>query len=102
MAMSEDAPLLKRIPAHELGGPAPADPTVCSETVIALMSTVAGEGMRMTSLNLDVTAAVLGETDVSISARVDKRARSIVFVSAEARSDAQLIFTAQGLFVRSA
>lgn len=99
--MSENSPHDIRIPATQLGGPGAPDATLCSAKVVALLSAAAGEGMRMTSLALDVTSFALGEADVSISVRVDKRAKSIVFASAEARSGEQLVFTAQGLFSRA-
>lgn len=84
----------------DLGGPMAADPTRCSARAIQLLGHAAGEGMRMTSLAMDVTANPLGEHDVDVTVRVDKRARSIVFVSAEARAGGDLVFTAQGLFNR--
>ncbi len=54
----------------------------------------------MTSLALDVTSQELGRGDVDIRTRVDKRTKSIVFVSAEARIGERLVFSAQGLFSR--
>lgn len=100
MRMSEKTSHDLGIPAAELGGPAAPDVTRCSAKAVELLSAAAGEGMRMASLALDVTSFALGEADVSISVRVDKRAKSIVFASAEARSGGQLVFTAQGLFSR--
>lgn len=88
------------IPSAHLGGPGAPDATLCSAKVVELLSAQAGEGMRMASLSLDVTSFALGEAEVSISVRVDKRAKSIVFASAEARSGEQLVFSAQGLFSR--
>lgn len=61
----------------------------------------AGADMRLASLSLDVTSQALGEAPVSITVRVDKRARSIVFASIEARSDGRLVYSAQGLFSRA-
>ena len=52
----------------------------------------------MTSLALDVASHPLGAEGVMLTTRTDKRARSIVFVSAEARSGDRLVFSAQGLF----
>lgn len=91
----------KTLNGAELGGPAAADPTLCSARVIALLSEAAGEGMRMASLALDVTTNVLGERSIEVMVRIDKRARSIVFASAEARAGDDLVFTAQGLFSRA-
>ena len=54
----------------------------------------------MASLALDVTGNALHERSVEVMIRIDKRARSIVFVSAEARAGDDLVFTAQGLFSR--
>ncbi|MEQ1781311.1 MAG: hypothetical protein ABMA14_08125 [Hyphomonadaceae bacterium] len=69
--------------------------------MIALLGEAAGEGMRMASLALDLTTNALGERPVEVTVRIDKRARSIVFASAEARAGDDLVFTAQGLFSRS-
>ena len=91
----------KTLTSAEIGGPGAADPTWCSARVIALLGEVAGEGMRMASLALDVTTNALGERSVEVTVRIDKRARSIVFASAEARVGDDLVFTAQGLFSRA-
>ena len=99
--MPEAAPHTVKLTGADLGGPMSADPTRCSERVIELLGHAAGEGMRMASLAMDVTANLLGERDVDVTIRVDKRARSIVFVSAEARAGGDLVFTAQGLFSRA-
>lgn len=99
--MSSDFPQHVTLSASELGGPAAPDATQCSAKVVALLSAAAGEGMRMSSLALDVTSVPLGEGEVSVSVRVDKRAKSIVFASAEARRGDELVFTAQGLFSRA-
>lgn len=88
------------VPAASLGGPDPADPTRCSAAAIAALAEAAGPAMRMTSLALDVTSHPLGEGMIDIAAKVDKRAKSIVFVSVEARAGASLVFSAQGLFAR--
>jgi hypothetical protein len=100
MGMSDNSPYEVRISSAQLGGPAAPDVTLCSAKVVELLSAAAGEGMRMASLSLDVTSFALGEAEVSVAVRVDKRARSIVFASAEARSGEQLVFSAQGLFSR--
>ena len=91
----------KTLTSSELGGPAAADPTLCSAYVIAVLGEAAGEAMRMASLALDITTNALGERPVEIAVCVDKRARSIVFASAEARAGEDLVFTAQGLFSRA-
>lgn len=98
--MSDNSPQAIRISAALLGGPAAPDATLCSAKVVELLSAAAGEGMRMASLALDVTSFALGEDQVSVTVRIDKRAKSIVFASAEARSGTQLVFSAQGLFSR--
>ena len=99
--MDASTSLKKTLNASELGGPSAADPTLCSARVIALLGDSVGEGMRMASLAIDVTTNVLGERPIEIVIRVDKRARSIVFASAEARVGDDLVFTAQGLFSRA-
>ncbi len=88
--------------ATELGGPAAPSFAQCSAAATALLADAAGAGMRMTSLAIDVTAHALADQSIDVSVRVDKRAKSIVFASAEARAGGQLVFTAQGLFCRSA
>lgn len=98
----EAADSLKRtLTSSDLGGPAAADPTLCSARVIALLGEIAGEGMRMTSLAMDVTTNALGARNVDVVLKLDKRAKSIVFASAEARAGDDLVFTAQGLFSRA-
>lgn len=87
--------------ADALGGPGAADASLCASRAIALLSDAAGEGMRLASLAIDVTTNTLVERTVSVTVRVDKRARSIVFASAEARAGDDLVFTAQGLFTRA-
>ena len=99
--MEAPASIKTTLKSADLGGPDAADPTLCSTRVIALLAEVAGEGMRMASLALDVTTNALGERSVEVTVRVDKRARSIVFASAEARAGDDLVFTAQGLFSRA-
>ena len=98
--MDATASIKKTLNSADLGGPAAADPTRCSAYVIASWGDAAGEGMRMASLALDVTGNALHERSVEVMIRIDKRARSIVFVSAEARAGDDLVFTAQGLFSR--
>lgn len=89
------------IAGSDLGAPMAADPTRCSARAIALLTEMAGEGFRITSLAMDVTANTLGERDVDVMLRLDKRARAIVFASAEGRAGDDLVFTAQGLFSRA-
>ena len=69
---------------------------------MAALDEAAGPDMRLATLSLDVTSQELGHGDVSCTLRVDKRARSIVFASIEARSDGRLVYSAQGLFSRAA
>jgi acyl-coenzyme A thioesterase PaaI-like protein len=83
-----------------LGAPDSADPARCSAAAIEALSGAAGQGFGMTSLALDVTSAKLGSGDIGIRAHVDKRTRSIAFVSAEAWQGERLVFSAQGLFSR--
>ncbi|MDP3739771.1 MAG: hypothetical protein Q8R02_20455 [Hyphomonadaceae bacterium] len=52
----------------------------------------------MTSLALELAAQDIRDGVVEIRTTVDKRSRSILFVSVEARISDQLVFTAQGLF----
>jgi hypothetical protein len=56
--------------------------------------------MRLTSTTLDVTSHPLGPDPISVSVQIDKRARSLAFVSCEARAQDRLVFSAQGLFAR--
>jgi len=89
---------VRLIPGAELGGPGAPDPELCSEAAISALAEAAGEGMRMTSLALDVASHAIGEGMVQLAIRTDKRAKSIVFASVEARMGAALVFSAQGLF----
>ena len=88
------------VSAASLGSPGPADPVRCSAAAIEALLGTAGPGFGMTSLTLDTASANLGEEEISIRTRADKRTRSIVFASAEAWQAGQLVFTAQGLFSR--
>jgi hypothetical protein len=90
------------IPAAALGAPGAPDPGLAAALAIATLSEAAGEDMRMTSLALDVASHIIGEDMVRLAVQTDKRARSIVFVSLEARVGSTLVFSAQGLFGRSA
>ena len=93
---------MKHIPAADLGGPGSPEAELCSGTAIALLGEAAGDEFRMTSLSLDVASHAIGEGMVEVAVKVDKRAKSIVFASAEARMGASLVFSAQGLFSRVA
>lgn len=89
---------VRMIPGAELGGPGAPDPALCSDAAISALAEAAGEGMRMTSLALDVASHAIGEGMIEIVTRIDKRAKSIVFASVEARMGAAMVFSAQGLF----
>jgi hypothetical protein len=88
------------IAAADLGAPGPASPEACAGVAIRLMGQAAGAGFRMTSLALDVASQALTDGRVKVAYQVDKRSRSIVFVSVDARLDGILVFAAQGLFSR--
>lgn len=98
--ISAKASLVASIAPAELGGPGKAVFERCSEAAVAALAAAAGEGFRMTSLSLDVASHPLGEAEVVVAARVDKRTGMIVFVSVEARSEGRMVFSAQGLFCR--
>ncbi len=85
------------VPA-DLGGPGVPVAELCSAVAIAVLGEAAGPGFRMTSLALDIASHPLTDAPVDLVTRVDKRARAIVFVSAEARAGPRLVFSAQGLF----
>lgn len=89
---------MKLVPAEELGGPGAPDAELCSRRAIRILSDVAGEGFRLASLALDVASHAVGPGMVQVAVKVDKRAKSIVFVSLEARAGAAMVFSAQGLF----
>lgn len=90
--------ILKHIPAADLGGPGAPDPELCAAAAIRALGETAGAGFRMNSLALDVASHAIGVGMVELSAKTDKRARAIVFVSLEARMGAAMVFSAQGLF----
>src|SRR5262245_29360489 len=87
-----------KVTTASLGGPGSPDPELCSARAIAALTEAAGADMRMTSLSLDVASHALGEGMVEIRTTIDKRAKSIVFASVEARVGASMAFSAQGLF----
>src|SRR5689334_19918174 len=91
---------VSKTPGAALGGPDAPDPALCSAAAILALADAAGEGMRMTSLALDVASHAIGEGMVEIVTRIDKRAKSIVFASVQARIGAAMVFSAQGLFSR--
>lgn len=86
------------VAAATLGGPGPADPERCSRMVIEALSRAAGQGMRITSLALELAAQPLGQGEIVIRTTVDKRTRAIVFASAKAKAGDMLVFSAQSLF----
>lgn len=86
------------VPAEALGGPGQPSAVQCSAVAVWALEQVAGPGLRMTSLALEIMASVIGAGEVLLHTYTDKRARSILFASVEARAGDQLVFTAQGLF----
>ena len=98
--MADTDPATSTISATSLGGPGAPDAQKCSEHAMNVLGQAAGPEMRLASLSLDVTSQELGETPVAVMVSVDKRARSIVFASIEARSEGRLVSSAQGLFSR--
>jgi hypothetical protein len=100
-AHAQPAPLVSSCTPALLGGPGAPLPEKCSQHAMALLGEAAGEDMRLASLSIDVTSHPLGDAPVDVTVRIDKRARSIVFASIEARSDARLVYSAQGLFSRA-
>ena len=89
---------VQSVPASSLGGPGPAESVRCAACAIAALSELAGPGLRMTSLALELTAHDMGEGAVELRTQGDKRTRSILFASVEARVGGRLVFTAQALF----
>lgn len=85
----------------DLGGPGRPEASRCSAAAIEALSRAAGTDLRLTQIQLDIASHPIGQNDVAISARIDKRTRSIVFASAEARAGGELVFRAQALFSRS-
>lgn len=84
--------------AAQLGGPGAPDGPTCASHAITVLTEAAGADMRLSSLALDLTSQALGDGLIDIAVQVDKRTRSIVFVSIEARSAGRLVYAAQGLF----
>ena len=99
--MTDASPFKTVVAAKFLGGPGAPDPRECSAHALAVLAEAAGAGMRLTSLTLDVSSHALGDGEVTLTVKVDKRARSIVFASVEARSGDRLVYSAQGLFSRA-
>ena len=100
--MASEDQTVSTLSPDRLGGPGAPDPQKCSEHAMLTLGEAAGADMRLASLSMDVTSHALGVAPVAIIVRVDKRARSIVFASIEARSDGRLVYSAQGLFSRAA
>lgn len=88
------------LPARTLGPSGAPEPGICAGVAITAMNAVAGAGMRLVSLSLDVGSHRLAEDDVRICANADKSSKSVVFASAEAHVDGVLAFRAQALFAR--
>ncbi len=89
------------IAATDLGAPAGPDAARCSGAAIEALARAAGPDMRLTQLQLDLSSRAIDAEHVAISAQIDKRTRSIVFASAEARAGDALVFKAQALFTRT-
>ena len=90
----------KKLPAASLGGPGRPDPARCSLAAIETLTAVAGSDMALTQIQLDVSSRALGQGDVHVCAKVDKRTRSIVFASVEALLGKEMVFRAQALLSR--
>lgn len=99
--MADTDPTSATLPSFHLGGPGAPDPQKCAAHAMQSLGETSGQDMRLASLSLDVTSHALGEDPVDVTVRVDKRARSIVFTSIEARSNGRLVYSAQGLFSRA-
>jgi hypothetical protein len=98
--MAEPVTSTIEIPSADLGGTGAPDAACCSSQAIALLGQAAGADMRLASLSIDVTSHAIGEGPVAVAVKIDKRARSIVFASCEARAGEVLVFSAQALFSR--
>jgi hypothetical protein len=97
--MSDTAAITEqKLQASRLGGPGPADPKLCSTAAIDALLQLAGADISLNSLQLEVSSKPLGLAEVVVGARIDKRTRSIAFVSCEAMSGDEMVFRAQGLF----
>jgi hypothetical protein len=99
--MSASDPATVILQATDLGAPAAPDATACSANAIGLLAAAAGPDMRLSSLSLDVTSHPLAAGPVTVTISIDKRARSIIFASCEARAGDTLVFAAQALFSRA-
>ena len=86
------------VPAAALGGPGGPDAAKCSVVAIEALSRVAGLNMGVTQMQIDVSSLALGQREVAIHARIDKRTKSILFASADAQAGDQMVFRAQALF----
>jgi hypothetical protein len=90
----------KNIPTAIVGGPGRPDPARCSLAAIEALTAVAGSDMALTQIQLDVSSHAIGQRNVEVRAKVDKRTRSIVFASVEALSGEEMVFRAQALLSR--
>jgi hypothetical protein len=86
------------ISAAALGGPGRPDAAKCSIAAIEALDRVAGVDMAVTQMQIDVSSLALGQGEVAIHARIDKRTKSILFASVDAHAGDQMVFRAQALF----
>jgi hypothetical protein len=93
-----DASEARTISADDLGGPGPADATMCSIAAISVLSAATGDTMRLSSMQLEVSSKPIGDAGVTVRTKIDKRTRSIAFASVEALTEDEMVFRAQALF----
>ena len=96
--MSGNGKVVGRVSSLNVGGPGLPDPLHCSQAAAEALTMAAGAGLRLSSFSLDLAGHAVGEDDVTIRTRIEKRTRSIVFASVEARAGEAFVFSAQGLF----
>ncbi|HEV7690259.1 MAG TPA: hypothetical protein VGO52_05530 [Hyphomonadaceae bacterium] len=93
-----DAPEPRTISPDDLGGPGPADATLCSIAALSVLSATVGEAMRLASVQLEVSSKPVGAAPVVVHTKIDKRTKSIAFASVEALTGDEMVFRAQALF----
>jgi hypothetical protein len=93
-----NAPETRTISPDDLGGPGPADATLCSIAAVGILSASVGEAMRLASVQLEVSSKPVGEAPVVLRTKIDKRTKSIAFASVEALTGDEMVFRAQALF----
>jgi hypothetical protein len=88
--------------AAELGGAGRPDPNLCATTALRLLTEAAGQGYVLSSFSFDIApTAIAADAKFEASISIDKRTRSIAFLSLKALAGPALVFSARAVFSAS-